>query len=56
MAQINKGASSCRFKTILKKMDALDMQINRIKNQLTELRMMIGEQEVNKETPPETDT
>ncbi len=36
----------CNFKNLLKTIDSLDMQISRIKNQLTELRAMIGDEEM----------
>lgn len=49
MTKPSKDESKCCFKTLLKTIDSLDMQINRIKNQLTELRLMIGEEEVKNE-------
>ncbi len=36
---------NCSFKSILKTIDSLDMQINRIKNQLTELKLIVREKE-----------
>ena len=36
----------CSLKNLLKTIDSLDMQISRIKNQLTELRAMIGGEEM----------
>jgi hypothetical protein len=46
MGEENKG--TC-YLDLLKKIDLLDMQVKRIKNQLTELKSMICEREETRE-------
>ena len=44
MAEKTKDTNCC-FKSILKSIESLDMQISRIKNQLTELKAIVREEE-----------
>ena len=37
--------NKCSLNSILKTIESLDMQINRIKNQLTELKLIVREKE-----------